>query len=93
MSTGHAIVTIILQGETSFHQSPTVLLIGVTEGEQLDTLTSHCVGAIEEAFLSLPLRDREDDEKVAEMGRVATRRVLSHYYGKKTLTQVQVYRV
>ncbi len=93
MSTGHALVTLILRGETTLQQPPTVLLMGVAEGEQLDTLTSHCIAAIEEAFLSLPLEDRKTDEKVMEVCRIATRRILSHYYGKKTLTQVQLYRV
>jgi len=93
MSTGHALVTLILKGEGSFKHPPSVLLVGVTEREQLDTLTSHCIGAIEEAFMSLSLEDRDDDEKVGETARVATRRVLSNYYGKKTLTHVQVYRV
>ncbi len=93
MSTGHAIVTLVLKGEKSFKQPPTVLLVGVTEGEHLSTLVSHCVGAIEEAFLSLPLEDRADDEKVSETTRIATRRVLSSYYGKKTLTHVQVIRI
>ncbi len=93
MSTGHAIVTLILKGEKTFKVSPSVLLIGVTDGEQLDTLTAHCIGAIEEGFLSLPSEDKADDEKVAEMGRITTRRILSNYYGKKTLTHVQVYRV
>jgi len=93
MSTGHAIVTLVLKGEKSFKQPPSVLLVGVTEGEHLETLTSQCIGAIEEAFLALPLEDRGDDEKVTEMGRLATRRTLSNYYGKKTLTHVQVIRV
>ncbi len=93
MSTGHALVTLILKNTGSFQHPPSVLLIGVTERDHLETLTAHCVGAIEEAFLSLPLEERRDDEKVAEMGRIATRRVLSKYYGKKTLTHVQVYRV
>ncbi|MBY0501297.1 MAG: ribonuclease J [Alphaproteobacteria bacterium] len=93
MSTGHAIVTLIIKGENTLHQSPSILLIGITEGEHLDTLTSHCIGAVEEGFLALPLEDRRNDEQVAEMGRIATRRVLSNYYGKKTLTHVQVYRI
>jgi ribonuclease J len=93
MSTGHAIVTLIIKGENTLHQSPSILLIGITEGEHLDTLTSHCIGAIEEGFLALPLENRKSDEQVAEMGRIATRRVLSNYYGKKTLTHVQVYRI
>jgi ribonuclease J len=93
MSTGHAHVTLLLSEDGSLKHPPSILLIGVTERDQLDTLTSHCIGAIEESFLSLSLEDRSDDEKVAEVGRVATRRVLSNYYGKKTLTHVQVHRV
>lgn len=93
MSTGHALVTLILKKEGSFKHPPAVLLIGVTEGDHLETLQSHCIAAIEEAFLSLSLDDRKDDEKIAEMGRIATRRILSNYYGKKTLTHVQVFRV
>ncbi|HUX79283.1 MAG TPA: ribonuclease J [Alphaproteobacteria bacterium] len=93
MSTGHALVTLILKEGGAFIHPPSVLLIGVTEREHLETVTSRCIGAIEESFLSLSLEDRDDDEKVAEIGRVATRRVLSNYYGKKTLTHVQVYRV
>ncbi|OJW53310.1 MAG: MBL fold hydrolase [Alphaproteobacteria bacterium 41-28] len=93
MSTGHALVTLILKEEGSFKHPPSILLVGVTEREQLDTLTSQCIGAIEEGFLSLSLEDRDDDEKVGETARIATRRVLSNYYGKKTLTHVQVYRV
>jgi len=93
MSTGHAIVTLILKDEGSFKVPPTVLLTGITDGEQLDTLSAHCIGAIEEGFLSLSHEDKSDDDKVSEMSRIATRRILSNYYGKKTLTHVQVYRV
>ncbi len=93
MNTGHALVTLILERKGSFKHPPSVLLIGVAEGEHLEKLTANCVGAIEAAFLSLPLADRDDDDTVAEIGRIATRRVLSNYYGKKTLTHVQVYRV
>lgn len=93
MSTGHAIVTLLLKKGGALKQPPSVLLIGVTEGEQLDILSAHCIGAIEEALLKLPHEDRQDDDKVADVGRSATRRVLSAYYGKKTLTHVQVYRV
>jgi len=93
MSTGHALVTLILKKEGSLKFPPSVLLIGVTEGPHLDTLQAQCIGAIEEAFLSLPIEDRSDDERVAEAARVATRRTLSNYYGKKTLTHAQVYRV
>lgn len=93
MSTGHAIVTLILTKKSSLKNPPSVLLIGITEGNHLETLTAHCVAAIEESFLSLPLEDRAEDEKVAEIGRIATRRVLSNYYGKKPLTHVQVHRI
>lgn len=93
MSTGHALVTLLLKKGGMFKHPPSVLLIGITDGENLENLTSHCIAAIEEAFLGLPLEDREDDEKVSDMGRIATRRVLSNYNGKKTMTHVQVYRV
>lgn len=93
MSTGHALVTLLLKKSGAFKLPPSVLLIGITDGENLNNLTSHCVAAIEEAFLALPVEDREDDEKVAHMGRIATRRVLSNYNGKKTMTHVQIFRV
>ena len=92
MSTGHALVTILLKKD-SFKCPPTVLLVGIAEKDHLETLTSHCVAAVEEAFLSLPLEDRQEDEMVSETCRIATRRVLASYYGKKTLTHVQIYRV
>lgn len=93
MSTGHALVTLLLKKSGSFKQPPTVLLIGITESDNVQNLTNQCVAAIEEAFLALPLEDREDDEKISDVSRVATRRVLSQYNGKKTLTHVQIYRV
>lgn len=93
MSTGHALVTLLLKKGGTFKETPTVLLVGITDGETLKTLTDHCIAAIEEAFLSLPMEDRQDDEIVSNMGRIATRRVLSNYNGKKTMTHVQVYRV
>ncbi len=93
MSTGHAIVTMVLKDEKSLAFPPSVLLIGVTEGEHLNTLTAHCVGAIEKAFLSLPKEDKRDNDMIKEMGRIATRRTLADYYGKKTLTHVQVFRM
>lgn len=93
MSTGHAIVTLVLKGAKSFKQSPSILLVGVAENEHMDVVSSQCIAAIEEGFLALSLEDREEDEKVAEMARIATRRTLSNYYGKKTLTHVQVVRV
>jgi ribonuclease J len=93
MSTGHAVVTLVLSNKGSLQSPPTVLLIGVTEGSHVDVLTAHCVGAIEEAYLALPKNDKGDDGKVAELARITTRRVLSNFYGKKTLTNVQVVRV
>lgn len=93
MSTGHALVTLLLEENGAFKYPPSVLLIGISEGDHLTTLTGHCVAAVQEAYLTLPLVDRNDDEIVAETGRIATRRILSSYYGKKTLTHVQVYRV
>lgn len=93
MSTGHAMVTLLLKKNGAFKQPPTVLLVGVTDGDTVKTLTAHCVAAIEESFLLLPAEDREEDEKVAEAARIATRRVLSNYNGKKTMTHVQVFRV
>ena len=93
MSTGHALVTLILKDEGTLQFPPTVLLVGVTEGDDLETLKAHCIASIEKEFLALPLEDRLDDDLISESARIATRRVLSHYYGKKTLTHVQVYRV
>lgn len=93
MSTGHAVVTLVLNKKGSLQSPPTVLLIGVTEGNHVDVLTAHCVGAIEEAYLALPSQDKGDDGKVSELARITTRRVLSNFYGKKTLTNVQVVRV
>lgn len=93
MSTGHALVTLLLKKGGTLKQSPTVLLVGITDGENLKALTDHCIAAIEEAYLALPLEDRQDDDIVAEMGRIATRRVLSDFNGKKTMTHVQVFRV
>lgn len=93
MSTGHAIVTLILKKSGSFKLPPSVLLIGITEGEHREILSAHCIGAIEEAFLTLPIEDRENDDIVSEAARLATRRVLFNYYGKKTLTHVQLFRL
>lgn len=93
MSTGHATVTLLLKKDGAFKYPPTVLLTGIATGEQLDILTAHCVGSIEEAFMALPIEDRKEDSLVSEAARLATRRVLGAYYGKKTLTHVQVYRV
>lgn len=93
MSTGHAIVTLVLKGEKNTFLHPVVLLIGITEEEHVDLLTSRCIAAIEKAFLALSVEDKHDDDKIADIGRIATRRVLSEYYGKKALTQVQVIRV
>lgn len=93
MSTGHAVVTLVLNKKGSLQCPPTVLLIGVTEGGHVDVLAAHCVGAIEEAYLALPKEDKGDDEKISELARITTRRVLSHFYGKKTLTNVQIVRV
>ncbi len=93
MSTGHAVVTLVIKGRTSLAIPPKVLLIGVAQGEHLEILTAHCIGAVEKAFLALPLEDREDDEQVIEISRIATRRTLAKYYGKKTLTHVQICRI
>jgi ribonuclease J len=91
MSTGHALVTLLLEKGGTIKQPPSVLLIGIAEGEMVNTLSAHCIAAIEEAFLALPLEEREDEEIVADMARIATRRVLSNYNGKKTMTNVQIY--
>src|SRR3989338_145260 len=93
MSTGHALVTLLLEPRGTFKFPPSVLLIGITEGEHREILKAHCIGAIEEAFLALPIEDRESDDIVSEAARLATRRVLFDYYGKKTLTHVQLFRL
>lgn len=90
MSTGFAMVTLVLTTKNSFKCPPHVHLVGVAE--HTETLISQCRAAVEEAFLALPIEEKSDDEKVAEAARLATRRTLSEYYGKKTLTQVQVIR-
>ena len=92
MSTGHALVTLILK-KNALSQVPTVLLIGITEGEHRDVLTSQCIAAIEEGFMLMLHEDRENDVAVSDMARIATRRVLAAFNGKKTMTHVQVYRV
>jgi Predicted hydrolase of the metallo-beta-lactamase superfamily len=93
MSTGHALITLVLTKNNTLKCPPTVLLIGVADYDHVEELTAHCVAAVEEAFLSLPLENREHDGTVSDAVRAAARRVLSNYYGKKTLTHVQVLRV
>lgn len=93
MSTGHALVTLVLTKKNTLHRPPTVLLVGIADEETLKMLTDKCIAALEEAFLALPLEDRGDNQKISEVSRIATRRVLSDYYGKKALTNVQVIRV
>lgn len=93
MSTGCAIVTLIVQGKGTLQRPPTLSLLGITDTYHLETITARCIGAIEEGFLALPLEDRQSDACVIEMARSATRRTLAAFYGKKPTTHVEVVRV
>lgn len=93
MSTGHALVTLVLTKKNTLQCPPAVLLVGVADYDHVEDLTAHCVAAVEEAFLSLPFEERSYTGSIEEAARIAVRRVLSNYYGKKTLTHVQVMRV
>jgi ribonuclease J len=88
---GAALATIVIDAEGRLRAPPQVTVQGVAEDDldisgDLRDQVAHAVG-------ELSPRDRRDDQAVREAARLAVRRSLKAWHGKKPVTEVHVVRI
>ncbi len=89
---GAALATIVLDATGRLVAPPQVTVQGLLEdmSESAEELRQKVAGAVE----ALPLRERrEDDAAVREAARLAIRRALRAWHGKRPVTEVHVVRI
>ncbi len=93
MYNGGAVVSIAIDDDGDLIGDPQVVLLGVADEAVVDALREEVEAAVTKAVLKLPRKASGDDERVGETARIAARRVLRQYSGKRPLVQTSVLRV
>jgi ribonuclease J len=93
MTAGHAVITLVFRDNGQLAAEPLVLLTGIVSDEAEPQLRNECIEIIEKTLFQAPAHLVYDEERLGEAMRVAVRRVLEGYSGKKAPTQVQILRV
>jgi len=88
---GTAVATVVVDRNGKLKAPPKVTVQGLSEdaGAAAEDLRE----CVEEALEELPLADRRDDEALGEAVRVAIRRALKAWHGKRPVTDVHVVRI
>ncbi|MEQ9638668.1 MAG: ribonuclease J [Alphaproteobacteria bacterium] len=93
MYNGGAVVSLAVDDDGDLIGDPQVVMLGIADEAVADELRDEVVDAVSNAVLKLPRKASGDDERVAETARIAARRVLRQYSGKRPLVQTSVLRV
>jgi ribonuclease J len=93
MFNGGAVVSLALDDDGELVDDPAVVLFGVAEEADVAGLSEEVAEAVAEAVERLPRKALRDDDKVKETARIAARRVLRQYGGKRPLVQTSLLRV
>jgi ribonuclease J len=88
---GAALATIVLDRDGRLLAPPQVSVQGLVEGGA--ELTEDLTERVGEALAKLSARDRRDDAAVREAARLAVRRSLKAWHGKKPVTEVHLVRI
>ncbi len=93
MTSGIAVVTLVVGKGGKLETDPMVSLQGVIEGDGAQAVIAGAVEAVTEAFEDLGKAAKRDDDAVREAARLAVRRWLNAGLGKKPQTEVHVVRI
>jgi ribonuclease J len=88
---GTAVATVVVDRNGKLKAPPKVTVQGLAE--DASAAAEDLRECVEEALEELPLADRRDDEALGEAVRVAIRRALKAWHGKRPVTDVHVVRI
>jgi ribonuclease J len=90
---GAALATIVVDAEGRLRAPPQVTVQGLGEPEQDAALTEELRQKVEQALDELGPRERRDDAALREAARLAVRRSLRAWHGKKPVTEIHLVRI
>jgi len=90
---GAAVATLILDGRGRLAGDPQIALMGLEEGETLDEARSLVIERVRKEVGRLSADRLVDDDAVREAARVAVRRAMKDYHGKRPATEVHLVRL
>jgi ribonuclease J len=90
---GAALATIVVDAEGRLRAPPQVTVQGLGEPEQDAALTEELKQKVEQALDELGPRERRDDAALREAARLAVRRSLRAWHGKKPVTEIHLVRI
>ena len=90
---GAAVVTLVLDDDGGLLAEPRVALMGLEDEDDIEATAADLTDQLREAIESLPRRRRRDDAVVRETARIALRRAVRDWLGKRPITEVHLVRV
>ncbi len=90
---GAALATIVVDGEGRLQAPPQVTVHGLGSAEEDAALTDELRQCVSRAIEELEPRARRDDAALREAARLAVRRSLRAWHGKKPVTEVHLVRI
>ncbi|MEQ8967174.1 MAG: ribonuclease J [Azospirillaceae bacterium] len=90
---GAAVATLILDGRGRLAGDPQIALMGLEEGETLDEARSLVIERVRKEVGRLSADRLVDDDAVREAARVAVRRAMKDFHGKRPATEVHLVRL
>ena len=90
---GAALATIVVDGDGRLRAPPQVTVQGLGAVEEDAALTEELRQKVADAIAALPAAERRDDAALREAARLAVRRSLRAWHGKKPVTEVHLVRI
>ena len=90
---GAALATIVVDRDGRLQAPPQVTVHGLGDEEEDTALTGELRSRVAQAIEELPPRERRDDAALREATRLAVRRSLRAWHGKKPVTEVHLVRI
>jgi ribonuclease J len=90
---GAALATIVVDGDGRLRAPPQVTVQGLGAVEEDAALTEELRQKVADAISALPAAERRDDAALREAARLAVRRSLRAWHGKKPVTEVHLVRI
>ena len=90
---GAAVVTLVFDKRGRLAVDPQVSLLGVEDSDEVAETQEAVAEEVRDAIDEMPNPRRNDDDTVREAARVAVRRALRAWHGKRPLTEVHLIRL
>lgn len=90
---GAVVATIVVDRHAALAHDPQITLLGIEDRDLLEETEDALADEIESALGRIAKPDRKDDEAVAEAARLAVRRALRRWNGKRPLIEIHLVRV